>query len=246
MDITKEWLIQKYVVEKLSSVAIAKLIGRKTSFVESKCHQYDIQLRTQSESAKIRKRPFKCRELRNKELLIQKYCDEGLTSYEIAVLFHTNQRSVLDALKKYSINIRKACPRKPLPTKYTQLEDKNWLQQKYEVEKKTTKDIAYSIGCSPDTIIRFLRKHGIKVRDNKESHLGLVIGFLSCLNEETNYHYNQEMKYATQNYNDHVERYNTSRGYRKEWIGTPTFTSPRLETYTYVDAVKMIKWMEFE
>ena len=73
-----------------------------------------------------------------------------------------------------------------------------------------------------------------------------VIGFLSCLNEETNYHYNQVMNYATQNYNDHVERYNTSRGYRKEWIGTPTFTSPRLETYTYVDAVKMIKWMEFE
>lgn len=53
------------------------------------------------------------------------------------------------------------------------LEDYNWMVQKYQTEMLNGKDIGEIIGCSSITVIRHLKKLGIKVRVNNESKKGV-------------------------------------------------------------------------
>lgn len=169
MEITKDWLVQKYVVERLSTVQIGKIVGVPASTIESMCKRNGIQLRGLKDAAKIRKRKgFKAKELNDKEWLRSKYWDKLLTSYEIADLCGSNQHSVMRALKFHNIpsrDLKEAAKYKdPIPPSYfKELNNPEWLKQKYEVEKLSPQQISDIVQCSPSTICKHLHKNGISI-----------------------------------------------------------------------------------
>jgi len=57
-------------------------------------------------------------------------------------------------------------------SKYTLLNDVDWLRERYTIEGKSTVEIANIVRCSsPQTVCQSLRKHGIHVRSKSEGHL---------------------------------------------------------------------------
>ena len=50
--------------------------------------------------------------------------------------------------------------------------DKEWLYQKYIVEKLSTVKIAKIIGCQQETVSKWLKRHEIPIRSGSEAHSG--------------------------------------------------------------------------
>ena len=55
--------------------------------------------------------------------------------------------------------------------KYPELSNKNWIHQKYVIEKQSSSQIANLLGCHNTSVLKSLRSLGIKARSNSESHL---------------------------------------------------------------------------
>lgn len=53
--------------------------------------------------------------------------------------------------------------------KFTLLSNVDWLKQEYVIAGKSGRDIAKALGCSPQTVISALRKHGLVVRTSSET-----------------------------------------------------------------------------
>jgi hypothetical protein len=47
--------------------------------------------------------------------------------------------------------------------------DKDFLQQKYEVERLSAEELAALVPCAVSTVIKYLRVHGIAVRDSGDN-----------------------------------------------------------------------------
>jgi len=128
----KKWLYQQYIIEQKSSVDISKLINVKASSVLGALKRNNIKTRSFSSAAKKRtgKRKLKIEKLNNKQWLFQKYIEEKLTTYQIADLVKSNQKSVMTALKRHNISARsisEAAKNREHKSKYKELEDKEWL-----------------------------------------------------------------------------------------------------------------------
>jgi len=117
---------------------------------------------------------IKCLKLKDRNALYQEYVVNELTSYEIADLWGTNQRSVNKALKRFGFSrsvgeaARLRRKKKPVKSKYKELNDKEWLLQKYLQEKKSCEDIAEEIGCFATSVQSYLHKYNIPLRQNGE------------------------------------------------------------------------------
>jgi len=134
---------------------------------------------------------FKCLLLMDRDALYQKHVVEELTSYEIADLWDTNQKSVCKALKLYGFNrsIAEASKlrrkNKPTLSKYKELNDKEWLSKKYLEEKKSCKEIAKDVGCVEESVLSYLKKYNVPIRKNGEWQKGSILGSkYDCLNDK--------------------------------------------------------------
>ncbi|MHA1468937.1 MAG: hypothetical protein ACTSSP_00095, partial [Candidatus Asgardarchaeia archaeon] len=165
--------------DQLSTVDIGKEIGVNASSVLRCLRKFDIKVRNCSSAAKKRKgkKKFKAEKLNNKDWLYQKYITEQLTSYQVAELANSNQKSVFTALKRHNISTRtisEAGKLKEYKSKYKELESREWLCQKYIEETQSSKQMAKLIGCDSGNVIRALRKFDIKIRDNREARRYVV------------------------------------------------------------------------
>lgn len=169
----REWLHQRYVTERLSTVQIGKMIGSNAGAVVCALNRHKIPTRSCSEAAKKGHKGFESSFLNDKVWLSNKYIEEKLTTYEIADLANTNQRSVLRALNYHKVETRSlsdaAKNRKSFWRKFNILENREWLYQKYVIEKKSSNDIAEEIGCTGANVLRAISKFKIAVRSNSEA-----------------------------------------------------------------------------
>jgi hypothetical protein len=101
--------------------------------------------------------------LDNRQWLEQKYFQEYLSYDEIGKLVGANKHQVYRAFKKLGIKGRVHTAR------YAQLNDKEWLRQKYVDEKLSLKEIATIIGCSFGAVGSSLVWAGIKTRGIKDA-----------------------------------------------------------------------------
>ena len=192
--INKEILYKSYILDRLSTTQIARLFGEKQQKIYSLLKKYDIEIRGCKDAAKIRKKKgFKSEFLNNREWLIQKYETEKMTTYEIAKIISSNQRSVLSALKAYKISTRNISESKKIQYEknkpnfyFLELNDKDWLSEKYIDEKMSCRSIGELIGCNEGTVRRALDRNDIKARNNSESHSLIKIDSkYSLLNNES-------------------------------------------------------------
>jgi len=200
----KEWLYQEYITKQQSTVKIAKKINISPGNVLRYLRKYDIEVRSSSLAAKKRKRRSKYKELNDKEWLFQKYITEKLTTYQLAFLVGSNQSDICKALKKHNIftrSVSEAAKNREYKSKYKELNNKEWLYQKYITEKKSSTQIAKMLGCDSNNVVRYLRKHYIKIRDNKEARNNVIpISFKYDLLNDKEWLYRQyvEEKHSTE------------------------------------------------
>ena len=101
-----------------------------------------------------------------KDCLYMKYVIEALKVDDIGKLMGCHGATIRRRLRGFNIPFRKR-PQTQFP-KY--IFDKNWLYQKYIVEKLTSSEIAELKGCHLETVCRNLRKYDIPI--NKSGATG--------------------------------------------------------------------------
>lgn len=57
-------------------------------------------------------------------------------------------------------------------SKYWQLNDRDWLYQKYWMDELSSTEVASIIGCEPSSVLKALKKFNILIRSNSEAHRG--------------------------------------------------------------------------
>lgn len=165
----KEWLYEKYWIENLPFSGIAEIIGCHLETVRRAIKRYNI--------------PEKKTDLRLKDAnwLHKKYHKEKLGCPEIAKIIGCNAETVRRYISKHHIPLRTAGETiKFKPSKYYQrvrnrklfkdyrLNDREWLYQKYWIEKQSPVEIADEIGCSRYIVRIALKKAEIPIRTVSE------------------------------------------------------------------------------
>src|SRR5882672_8188608 len=145
------WLKQKFIEEAMSATNIGKLLG---------CSQTTI-LNTLKEHGIDTQRALNPM-LQDKAWLEQEYVDHMRTLESIGIEAGTTKHSVRRALKSFGIERRKST------SKYSQLNDKEWLHRAYLDEKLSIKQIANLIGSTEGNVHSALTHSGIETRGYKE------------------------------------------------------------------------------
>lgn len=128
---------------------------------------------------KIRKGNNKSSDV-NKLDLHQLYVKEKKSINKISKLTKSNRQTIKKELKKLNIKIRNYSEAQlALNNNFDitkKLHDKKWLKNEYINQRRSSVDIAKELGCDYSTVIRWLRKYKIKVRDESESKIGVMTG----------------------------------------------------------------------
>jgi hypothetical protein len=108
--------------------------------------------------------------------------------------------------------------------KYVQLQNKDWLYEKYIIEQLTACEIASIVGCKNTIVYTMLNKHGINIRDRRTAQtlkyesdnfkldLSIIEGgllgdaMLRCQGKQKNKHKTSQPLFRRKNkFKDHVE-----------------------------------------
>lgn len=111
-------------------------------------------------------------QLNDKNWLYQKYWVEGLCQRKIAVIVGCSQGIVHDAFKRQGIKSRSLSEAMKGESKYAQLNDMDWLYQKYWDEELSQPKIAGIVGCSLSVVRGAFKRHGIRIRSLSEALKG--------------------------------------------------------------------------
>jgi transposase len=161
---SKEQLRTWYIDENKTTIEIAKELGVSHPTVGDWMNDYDIEVRSSSES----RLPYGFKKP-SKEKLRTWYIDEHKTITEIAEDIGVGTTTVGRWMKSYSIEIRnasEAC----LPQGFVK-PSKEKLRTWYIDEHKTTIEIAEELGVGNPTVGNWLKDYGIEIRHNSEAHL---------------------------------------------------------------------------
>jgi transposase len=153
----KEQLRQWYEIDKKSTLEIAELIGVSGVTVGCWLRDYKIPIRSNSEARLNGKtKP-------GEEQLRQWYEIEKKSTGKIANLIGVSDVTVGNWLREYNIPLRSAAESNFGPSKNP---GEKQLKQWYEVEKKSSSEIAELIGVSSFAVCDWLRNYKIPIRNN--------------------------------------------------------------------------------
>jgi uncharacterized protein YjcR len=149
----KEWLREEYVEKGRSTLDIADECSCISKTVSRWLNRHDIETRPAQQVADER--------LTDSDWLREQYFDEWKTSVEIANECGCSKRTVLNWFDRHGIEISHS--EGSAPDK--RLTDREWLHEQYHVEHRRTGSIADECGCHRATVRRWLKRHGIKNRE---------------------------------------------------------------------------------
>lgn len=95
---------------------------------------------------------------KNKKWLYHQYCVEGRNSYEIAELQGCSSTTIINWLRRYGIATKKRSDYKKVDI------DESTLRKLYLEDKKSISDVSNLLHVCDNTVIKYLRKYGIKSR----------------------------------------------------------------------------------
>lgn len=150
----EQWLRQKYVAERKSTVDISEICGCSPSTVLRYLNMYDIQTRERNQQEAPDDR------LTDGEWMYQKYVEEGLTTVDIAELCDCVNRTVGNWLHRHGIKTRSG----GRPIAHPKLKDTSWLEKEYVEEEKSCYKIASELDTSDDAVREALIRNGIERR----------------------------------------------------------------------------------
>lgn len=105
--ISRDWLYNRYVVEKMSCSDIGKIIGCSSSVIKFCLHKHGIHTRSPSD-AKLPKKLIANPDdtFRNREWLMKEYVEEQKSTYEISKSVGCTYMTIYNWLKKFKIPTR--------------------------------------------------------------------------------------------------------------------------------------------
>lgn len=93
--------------------------------------------------------------------------ESGLNTRQIAARLDISPRTAARRLSFFGM-----VPRSQGGKPHLELRDKSWLYERYISKRLPTTAIADEIGASPQTVLTWLKKHGIEMRSREESLVG--------------------------------------------------------------------------
>lgn len=147
----ESWLRERYIIQQDNISDIADDVGCSTATVHRWLKNHDIETREAG--------PATPDNLQNREWLHQQYVVQERSVSDIADEVGYTGPGVLNWLEHWSIERRGEYQSTP-----DKLQDKSWLQEQYTKKMRKTSDIASELGCSVNTISRWLARHGIETQ----------------------------------------------------------------------------------
>ncbi len=164
----REWLYQKYIVEKLSTCQLAKIQNVATSTIQYNLNKFNIKTRNlqQSKSLNPNRRYF----YRDKDWLFNQYVSKKKPTIEIAKICNVSHVSIFHYLKKFNIK-KRSRSQASLEWKKKQIElgkqyfDLSWLKEKGK--KLNLYEIAEIFNVNPSRIKSYAYAHNIKIKEKE-------------------------------------------------------------------------------
>lgn len=148
---------------------ICEYFNCSKSVINRKCKEFSLKIK---EHVK-----YEQYDSSNDEMIISLYND-GLSSTQIAKVLNKSHRSILNHLIKCNIKRRTLSESQwnfNNKEKNSDLDDYGKMYDLYINQKLSKKDLSEKYGCSARVIDKALKKLKIKVRNNSESKIGLMI-----------------------------------------------------------------------
>lgn len=108
---------------------------------------------------------LKIEELESPAWLRQKYWNEKLTAAAMSELLGCSKAVVLRRMRKHNVPTRSLSQIQTLKQGYVQYKNREWLWKQYIEKELSTHQIADQIGCTFQTICRWLKEFDIPKRD---------------------------------------------------------------------------------
>ena len=160
----KKWLETQYWDEALTQKEMADIAGVTKSTISNYMRKLGIERRSSAES----KHYGKSKPHDDAEWLTRMYHSEGYTISEIAELADVTQGTIHNRMVEFSI------PRyergKRVSGDREQLEDENWLRERYIDDGMSVGDIAKELNLSLNPVRRYMQKYGIEFREYSEAN----------------------------------------------------------------------------
>lgn len=165
----RDWLYGQYVIQAKSIRQIAREVGVSYGPIQNWLHIHEIPTRGVIHAGYRR---YANAPYRNQDWLIQKRFVEHMSEGMIADECGASRSTVNRWLRRFGLDevsrteataLRHARVNAPYKSE-------QWLRLEYEMNQRSTYDIAASLGVSPSTIRRWLQRHETKIRDADESY----------------------------------------------------------------------------
>lgn len=108
---------------------------------------------------------------RDKDWLYDNYINKKLTSVEIAEKCSCDISTVCNWLRRYNISTRPSYMAGNSCNSYRAYVDRDWLEWAYSNQKLSMAEIGKICGAGTTTIMEWLRKHNIVIRNHTEATL---------------------------------------------------------------------------
>ena len=162
IEISKAILIDLHLVKELTLQEIADQLGCSYDTVRRRMVEYGIK--RYKPCPELSRHP----ELSNKKWLYQKYIIDEENISEIATSIGCGVLLVSRTLENYAIKKHTRSEVQQRKYHYHELLNKEWLYQKYTIDKMSTLSIAKIVGCDSSTVGEALKRYNIPIRDAAE------------------------------------------------------------------------------
>ena len=171
LNLPRDFLYDLYVVQRLSTIQIAKELGVNRQTISNKLQEYNIPIRNssyiQAHKPKPKKTFRKIPDYKNRDKFEKAYME--LKSIDlVAEHFHINIKTAFEWKKRHGIETIKefSWKGKEQVNKDKPYTNKEWLEEMYS--KYSFEDIGKMLNCHPSTIQKWAQRFGIKTRNIKE------------------------------------------------------------------------------
>lgn len=147
-----DWLREQYVVEQKTTIEIADLCDCSNVSVSKYLDEFGIESRSGPVPVDDR--------LKDPDWLRKRYVGDKKSTIEIAEECDCDNQTVRRKLIKNGIETRQTTP-----TPDARLKDREWLYGEYVDQGRNTYQIAEDCGCAKSTVLDWLRRHDIEVRE---------------------------------------------------------------------------------
>ncbi len=162
----RDWLYQKYIIEKISAYRLAKIQNSSPLTIRHWLIKFNIKIRNREQSINLNIKPF----YKNKSWLFDQYTNKKKPISEIAKTCNVSLMPVSGYLKKFNIKARSE-PQFRLEWRKRQVKlgkkylDLDWLKEKGK--KLNIYEIAKICNTSPTRIKGYAFAHNIKIKEKK-------------------------------------------------------------------------------